>query len=784
MKKSAILAALFFAPALYGQTYQRMQFHLQNVQGQSIAGAQVTVYNQSACGGSQTTQATLYPGAGGGSPLTQPLTTDHFGQAYAYVSLGCYTVVYTSPYTGTQTYVDQTPAGGGGSGAPGGNTYSLQYKGAGGGFAGDNSINTDGSGSLSTGKTNGTLEASSCYSTAPASWCPAAGSTLDVVLQSAFTALPNGGKVHIAAGSYNSKDWNFPTNTDPRKAWEIWGDGRSTVINMQAGSTYWANFSTSVGDKIHDLAVIPAAGMVSMVHMQGANQDSLYDNFFGYVTDPQTDNGIGLYWLDAAPGFGNYQNTFSGNRMQYLTGIAAKFTDSSTDGAVRDNSNVFTNEWWNGEDISGVLHGTGLWADSGTQNDFQNVYIEDEATCIQTAKGTQTPIPTQFYGNRGFFQCDPGSPTSLTDMTGSYGNHFQFGNNQLNGMPIAQFRNTSNSFSDAYTTVVAQPVAGIANLVFGEHDIYSAPFKWFESNPITPPWTNPFSFTVAVDIWAGVVSNVKVNGVTVATHTGVTVNVPSGQALTVTSSVTPFVQYREPNERTRLDSVFGLCLGDGHTDPTLDVCLNTNGGESGLYIGYNGASFKIADNSGNLYGTSFSGAVSATTLVASSTSSLSGHVGIGVSPGSYPLEVNGIEKVDLASGQYLQLQDETGGDSTPNKFFAVDSGVFDLWNSAKSNVLLSVDDAGNTAVVGRISAAALVQPSASQYGGTCAMASGTSCTITIAHSYTTPVCIVTQQSATLTGGATGCTVSGTTVTITAATANSETWGALVFGNPN
>jgi hypothetical protein len=76
------------------------------------------------------------------------------------------------------------------------------------------------------------------------------------------------------------------------------------------------------------------------------------------------------------------------------------------------------------------------------------------------------------------------------------------------------------------------------------------------------------------------------------------------------------------------------------------------------------------------------------------------------------------------------------------------------------------------------------QNSASNTGGTCSMSTSTSCTITISHTYTTPVCIATVQSATLTGSATGCTVSGTTVTINAAVANSLTWGAFVFGNPN
>lgn len=100
------------------------------------------------------------------------------------------------------------------------------------------------------------------------------------------------------------------------------------------------------------------------------------------------------------------------------------------------------------------------------------------------------------------------------------------------------------------------------------------------------------------------------------------------------------------------------------------------------------------------------------------------------------------------------------------------------WKNAAGTILGSVDAAGVPV------APALRQTAASSTGGTCAMAAATSCTFTLGHTYTTPVCLVTQQSATLTGGASGCTVSGTTVTITAATANSETWGAFVFGNPN
>jgi hypothetical protein len=87
-------------------------------------------------------------------------------------------------------------------------------------------------------------------------------------------------------------------------------------------------------------------------------------------------------------------------------------------------------------------------------------------------------------------------------------------------------------------------------------------------------------------------------------------------------------------------------------------------------------------------------------------------------------------------------------------------------------------------ITGATAVTSLTQTAANATGGKCSMVAATSCTITIGTTYTTPVCMATQQSATLTGGAVGCTVSGTTVTITSAVANSETWGAFVFGSPN
>lgn len=69
------------------------------------------------------------------------------------------------------------------------------------------------------------------------------------------------------------------------------------------------------------------------------------------------------------------------------------------------------------------------------------------------------------------------------------------------------------------------------------------------------------------------------------------------------------------------------------------------------------------------------------------------------------------------------------------------------------------------------------------FAGTCSMSSSTTCTITLVAAYSgTPGCVATVESATPLYA--GCTVSGTTVTITANSSNSSTWAAMLFGNPN
>jgi hypothetical protein len=76
----------------------------------------------------------------------------------------------------------------------------------------------------------------------------------------------------------------------------------------------------------------------------------------------------------------------------------------------------------------------------------------------------------------------------------------------------------------------------------------------------------------------------------------------------------------------------------------------------------------------------------------------------------------------------------------------------------------------------------LNQTAAGNWAGTCTM-STTTCTITLTVAYTgVPGCVATVQGTTAIAAA--CSVAGTTVTITAASSNTATWAAMLFGNPN
>jgi hypothetical protein len=79
----------------------------------------------------------------------------------------------------------------------------------------------------------------------------------------------------------------------------------------------------------------------------------------------------------------------------------------------------------------------------------------------------------------------------------------------------------------------------------------------------------------------------------------------------------------------------------------------------------------------------------------------------------------------------------------------------------------------------------LDQLATKNFAGTCSMSGTSSCTFTTTAAFNgTPICIASLQSSVSSGLVGICSVSGTTVTITASTTNSSTWAAMLIGNPN
>lgn len=108
------------------------------------------------------------------------------------------------------------------------------------------------------------------------------------------------------------------------------------------------------------------------------------------------------------------------------------------------------------------------------------------------------------------------------------------------------------------------------------------------------------------------------------------------------------------------------------------------------------------------------------------------------------------------------------------------NGFSYMVNDAYSSITFPLN--GNYASGTNFGLANVNQPAAKTFAGTCAMSSGTTCTFTATATFnSTPICIASDQGGAIAGT---CALSGSTVTITAASSNSSTWGALLIGNPN
>lgn len=136
--------------------------------------------------------------------------------------------------------------------------------------------------------------------------------------------------------------------------------------------------------------------------------------------------------------------------------------------------------------------------------------------------------------------------------------------------------------------------------------------------------------------------------------------------------------------------------------------------------------------------------------------------------------------VDISAGTANQIPFQTGAGATSFISAAANSVLSTNGSNVPSES--TTLPAGLTIPTPNVDS--ILQSPTHSLGSTCSMVTGTTCTILIGHTYSSPVCIATEQGTSATVISAECSVSGTTVTVTAVSVNSASFGAFVFGNPN
>lgn len=127
-----------------------------------------------------------------------------------------------------------------------------------------------------------------------------------------------------------------------------------------------------------------------------------------------------------------------------------------------------------------------------------------------------------------------------------------------------------------------------------------------------------------------------------------------------------------------------------------------------------------------------------------------------------------------------------GGTTGSLTFAGATSGTGTLGCTTATCTALTGSGAAATLNIGTVSLSGHLNQSATgKIGGSCAMVSGTTCTITISTAFTTAgLCVASQSGTAASPVAAEASVSSTTITITAASSNSSTFAAFCFGNPS
>lgn len=370
------LALLLLAVPCAAQTYQRMDFSLQNAMGQAISGATVTVfsqattYNANGCGGASTgTAVNIYPNSQGGTPV-QTLTTDGYGHASGYVPLACYTVQYFSPFSGTQTFVDQSPQNAlpGGTGCTVSGSANQLVTNSGSSGCGSSAATADSSGnvvsaSLTSGAVNSVLMA---------------GTTQYPTIASAIAALPSTGGTVQTPPNYSETLTTLALGSSTQPVTLLMGQSSKITVTDPAGVLVYNGSAVICMGSAGTSCTLKSSQTGSPVSLL-TNGNHTSQEYF-YVSGVTFDCGAKVF----SSGCVDVQNVYAPsafvNNVIYDFGATIGLhVESSTAGSGGLNKFLISNNWVNGQNIAGARpfvvdrSGTGSVTSLGiNDNTFEN----------------------------------------------------------------------------------------------------------------------------------------------------------------------------------------------------------------------------------------------------------------------------------------------------------------------------------------------------------------------------------------------------------------------------
>jgi hypothetical protein len=365
MKNLLFLLALFAPVAARAQLYGLYQTcELQTAMGQAVPGAQVYFLTQPANTSTLTPLATVYSNsAGTGGPVTQPLTTNGFGECSAYLAQGVYTVVYISQYTGQLNYVDQnvviggqtptgalltSPSASQGPTQPSGTNFSVVTSGGGKELYNGNevlttvtgctisecltpSVQLTPSGPQSIQQPTGTTLTANVLNNVS---YIVPGSELGAQINAAIAATPSTQITIVIPPTSTPYTWSTLVTIDPRIVSIVGSGSANTVINCTAAEClklFEPTFTLTEGGQIAGFTLngSGAAGQIGIesAGVQGERWDDL--NFEGF-----TGTGAISWYLNNSNTSNGWQERVTATKIRVQNGTGLKFNYNTSNTAA------------------------------------------------------------------------------------------------------------------------------------------------------------------------------------------------------------------------------------------------------------------------------------------------------------------------------------------------------------------------------------------------------------------------------------------------------------------